>query len=198
MLCLISPSGLFKSPALAVLTILLSSGSPAFSGDTIHSELVEDSVRFEVFADRSVVIPAPGESSRATITLRITNLGTRPLQFRFVDTVWLSLTDPEGRLLPMDGGRDGTAEGKPLSDPVPPGSSVVRDYSTLLTWTRQMTLRLQGSDGFGGIWYVDGLNTGRHLLHVVYRNRISGGNDDIRIWTGEAALPAVEIKMEAK
>ncbi|MHC4954463.1 MAG: hypothetical protein ACYTGZ_11295 [Planctomycetota bacterium] len=155
-------------------------------------------VRFEVIADPVWTAPERGSTSRVAIALRITNGTREPLRFNTLDTIRISLRAPDGQHLTMDGGRDGTAPGRPLSDPVAPGKRLEIDRSAHLAWTPGGTLRLQGDDGFGGVWYVDGLQQGRHELLIEYENRTTQGADATGVWKGKRDVPSVAITLEVK
>ena len=155
-----------------------------------------EQIQFEVLADAIFSAPQRGERSLIDISLRITNHRDEALRFSSFDTITISLTDPEGRVLPADGGRDGTRPGTPLSSPVQPGESLLMSRAAELVWTEETNLRLVGDDGFGGIWYVDGLRYGVHALRVSYQNRSSRGAGDTPIWTGKAIIPNLNVEVK--
>ena len=155
-------------------------------------------VQFEAVADSVWVIPKQGESTQVDIGLRIKNLGLEPLCFYILDTIGILLTDSEGKRLPMDGGRDGTRPGNPFSDPVEPGGELIIDHSAELAWESDTKLRLTGDDGFGGIWYVDGLQQGVYALQIVYENRGVHNAEQPCVWIGKIATQIIEIELEVK
>lgn len=96
----------------------------------------------------------------------------------------------------MDGGRNGTRPGEFVSAPVLPGEMLLVTRDARLVWHSPDALRLIGSDGFGGIWYFDGLQTGRYRIQIVYENHSSMIGELESIWTGFAESPAFEVVIQ--
>jgi hypothetical protein len=155
----------------------------------------KENVRFELVADRIFETPARGDISEVRITIRITNRSDVAMRFRLLDVLDISMVDPAGRVLPMDGGRDGIKPDPPVSEPIRPGDTLMLERPAQLHWTSATNLRLTGDDPFGGIWYIDGLQGGGHRLTVRYRNKDSRPSRDAPVWIGDVRLALdVEVK----
>ena len=65
---------------------------------------------------------------------------------------------------------------------------------------KQGQLRLIGSDGIGGFWYIDGLKKGKHTIRILYKNNktaqdIGTPEADGRIWSGKATTRELTIEI---
>ncbi|MCZ6539364.1 MAG: hypothetical protein O6922_06020 [Chloroflexi bacterium] len=170
------------------MVIGLAASTPTYSP-------AQERVEFVLVTDSMVVVPAPGESTVVRIALHITPRD-ETLRFNTLDTINISLVDGAGSVLPMDGGRDGTRPGSPISEPIPVGETLIVDRAAVLVWSTESNLRLQGDDGFGGLWYVDGLQPGVYRLRVHYKNAQTRGSDETRVWTGEGTPLETELEVQ--
>jgi hypothetical protein len=152
---------------------------------------------FEIITDRVWKIPDRTDDAGTGINLalRITNRTETGMRFHRLDTIRIALTAPDGKSLQFDGGRDATRPGEFVSPLVLPGQSLVISREANLVWFKHQTLRLIGSDDFGGIWYFDGLIPGKYQVRIIHENYKSeiGGMDSI--WTGMAVSNAVEVEL---
>jgi hypothetical protein len=134
----------------------------------------------------------PGAVAEIDLKLTITNTSSSPLRFSLFDTLRVSLTDSRGQPLLHDGGRNATKAGEAFSPLLAPGEIFLVVRRVHLTWIAADTLRLQGDDGFGGIWYFDGLKpSAAYNLKFVYRTYQYSGVD--QLWVGEVTTPALTI-----
>lgn len=153
-------------------------------------------VEFKVVADSVFRVPAPGGETPVELALKITNRRKTPVRFKKMDTLFVTLTGPDGRKLLMDGGRDGTVPGETISPLVAPGQSLLIDRTGRLLWAKDATLRLIGGDGFGGIWHIDGLKRGKYQLQIEYENVQVSGSSGGTVWTGKAVTPPKEVELK--
>ena len=142
---------------------------------------------FEVTGNRAWSAPDPGEETEIDLGLRITNRSNRAVGFNRFDTVSMTLSNADGAVLRMDGGRNAPRASEPVSELLEPGESFVIDRSARLAWRADgRTMRLIGSDGFGGVWYFDGLRRGTWRVQFVYENRRGKIGSGYSVWTGKA------------
>ncbi len=95
----------------------------------------------------------------------------------------------------MSGGRDGTFAANPYSEPVEPGATFNLGRSAEIFWTEHAGLRLQGDDGFGGIWYIDGLLPGKYQLTFTYQSEREDDTHEVPLWAGEGHV-TMNVRLE--
>ena len=151
---------------------------------------------FEVTGTRIWSAPAPGAETTIDLGLRITNRSNRAVRFNRLDTVSMTLSDPDGAVLRMDGGRNAPRAAETVSNLLAPGESLVIERSAKLLWLPDgSALRLIGSDGFGGVWYFDGLRRTTWEFRIAYENLRAQIGSRTSVWTGKAVTRArVELR----
>ena len=138
----------------------------------IDSNTVEiDGIRFEILMPERVLrIPEnePDASTKVEVGIRITNQTQSPLRFSRFDTLYLSIIGENGQIPESQRLRNRTIPRHPTDLPlVRPGKSATFFMDAKLFW-EQNKLRLGGSDGFGGYWYIDSLEPGSYFLGMGY------------------------------
>jgi hypothetical protein len=124
------------------------------------------------------------------IGFRISNPTKKDLVFNLFDTLDLSMQDADGKGLTTLGGRKATSPAPPVH--VPAGKSKVVSWGAELEWVAEgKVLRLRGSDGSGGIWYVDDLKAGKYRVDLHYANE----EKDDGSWLGEVQTETVEVEI---
>jgi hypothetical protein len=148
----------------------------------------------------------PGRAAGTTpirCGLRVTNTTAAAARFTRFDTLVPELRAPGGRLLEREGGRDRTSLVTEADCPLlQPGETTEFRLDAGLYW-RGQSLQFGGSDGFGGIWYFDGIKEGPHEFRIGYINPYPAlrlgtpGNRVLNnMWTGEGRGPYVEIRIQ--
>lgn len=158
--------------------------------DTYASSPVQvNGIAFESRTDRVWRIPPISDKTGTPINLalRITNRAQTAFRFCRLDTVRIGIVDADGKALAFDGGRNGTAPGDPWTQLLLPQDTLEISRRARLVWLDNGTLRLVGSDDFGGIWYLDGLKPGKYTLQITHENNRSQIGEMRPIWTGMAA-----------
>ena len=166
-----------------------------------------DGVRFEIIMPERVLrIPEnePDANTKMELGIRITNQTQTPLRFTRFDTLALSIVKPNGERLKRSGARNWTLPPRKADVPlIKPGKSATFFLDAQLFW-EQNQLRLGGSDGFGGYWYFDSLESKTYLFSMGYvrPDRIfmyDEGTEDTLIleefWEGWAESPFVEVRI---
>ena len=152
---------------------------------------------FQGIADAVWRVPEPGAESDINLGIRITNRRDTELRFKLFDTLRLVLISPQGKSLLYDGGRDGTKAGETVSRPLAPGESLTISRRAQLKWIRNgQSLRLIGSDDFGGIWYFDNLGPGTFELSFEYENKTRGPDNAPPIWIGEVRTSPLKVEIK--
>jgi hypothetical protein len=142
-----------------------------------------------------VVAPAPGEATELDLALRLTNLGAAPVRFRLLDTVSLLVTTPAGRVLELEGGRDGIRPAPELSSPIDPGASLVVERPARLVRAERGELRMEVEDEFGSLWHLADLTPGSYRLRFRYQNIESSSPESGPVWTGRVISPEKEVEI---
>ncbi len=157
--------------------------------------VVAGGVRFEAWAESAWRVPARGEQTNVALGLRVTNNADEPVRFFLLDTLKLELTAADGEPLRFEAGRDVTRKFASLSEPVAPGKSLLIRRDASLRWTSggDGALRLEGSDGAGGIWYFDGLREGTYRLAFAYASDRTHVGKTGGIWKGTVVTPPVDV-----
>jgi hypothetical protein len=162
----------------------------------ITARVTVNTATFEIITDRNWHIPALEDDAFTVINLqlRIVNQAATGIRFNKFDSVRLRLIAPDGKSLQFDGGRNGTRPDEEVSPLILPGKSLIISRQAKLSWRKdRKTLRLMGSDDFGGIWYFDAIGPGRYKVQVVCENQRPHTQDGYALWTGNAATPTVEV-----
>lgn len=152
----------------------------------------------ETVSDSQWVIPTPGDTTRIRLAFRFSNPTSDTLCLRLLDTIRLRLRTDGGRVLPMDGGRDGIRPERAVSEPIAPGADFTMKWPAVLSYLQDRSIRLSGEDEFGGIWYVDGISAGRHWIEMEYTNRNARAGEPACVWTGSIIAPPFEVALERK
>lgn len=138
--------------------------------------------------------PHPGGEWAFAVSLRFANRGRVDERFNLFDTIYFRLLSGDGKPVAGAGGRDGTARGTAASPVLRPGQTyAVQRPAKLYHHAGGAYVRLEGSDGFGGIWFFDIPGPGAYLLRLEYRNDRPAADRKTPFWTGEAILPALPI-----
>jgi hypothetical protein len=172
---------------------------PATEGkDMLVSPTVKvNEVEFQSMADAVWHVPERGAESDVNLGIRITNRSDTKLRVNLFDTVRIAITSPRGDSLLFDGGRNATKAGEPVSQPLAPGESLIISRRAQLKWIGDgQSLRLIGSDDFGGIWYFDRLGPGEYTLSFEYENKIKDPNDVPPIWVGKVRTSRLEVQIK--
>jgi hypothetical protein len=178
--------------ALLVTCIPAGQSAPPRAGEMTTSASIP--IEFRAIADRVVRVPAREHETPVRLALEIVNRGRQPYVFKRLDTIFITLIDSAGDTLRMDGGRNGTTAGAVHSGAIHPGRSLTIDRTARLSWV-DGALRLSGSDGFGGEWYIDGLAAGAYRIQMVYENRDETLVQGIPQWTGKALTQPREVRL---
>jgi len=150
---------------------------------------------FEGEADVEWARPPRGKASEIHLELRITNTGSTPVRVALIDNLSLRLRPVDGSELKYLYARDFTSNAAAISPPLPPGQSLVLSRPGRLEWQEDGSLRLSGTDVFGGTWWFDGLRDGRYLLGFEYENREDTDDNVVRPWCGKAETPRVAVSI---
>ncbi len=167
------------------------------------SAVEKKGVHFETLVpDRVWRIPVsePGTKNPIKLGLHITNKTYKPMRFCRFDTLFPDMIGPNGKRLQLDGGRNASRLIRESDCPiVKSGESVTFYLDGTLTWQNNK-LRLGGPDGFGGLWYFDGLKPGMYKIRFIYHSiqemiQIDRPEKKIleNIWTGQVATPLVKV-----
>lgn len=161
------------------------------------SDQHEGPVDFEVLTDPVWSVPTRNIESETEINLalRIINNTEKVTRIHLFDTIRIAIEDQDGNSLVFDGGRNGTTPGEIVSDPINPGKDLIISRLSILKWHTQNTLRLMGSDDFGGVWYFDGLRTGRYRVQLIHENQRREIGKFQSVWTGTGKTKAIEIEI---
>ncbi len=200
-----------QSCSLVILMVLLllawscaaacATDSPDRSPGASESASAEDAsavrgVVFEAVTDSIWHVPVVGETTRVTLALQITNRHHEPVCFSMFDTISIVIIASDGETLRMGGGRNRTGPGMAaVSRPVAPGGSLLVSRAGDLIHRRQGGLRLIGSDGLRGVWYVDRLMFGTYQVQVVYESGRQDTIDGTPVWTGRAVTQPKEVTL---
>jgi hypothetical protein len=139
------------------------------------------------------------DSSRAAdleLALEITNLGDHPVQFRLLNALQFRLLAPGGTTVRYQSARDATPREGHFSPSIAPGQSFVITRSARLERQSDGSLRLSGIDGFGGLWWFEGLHPGTYTFEFEFDN---DDDDDVKSddksphWRGHARIPAITL-----
>jgi hypothetical protein len=141
-------------------------------------------------------VPAQGARQPVAITLHVTNRSARTARFYLFDTLRILLRTPGGASLPGGGGRDATQRGVTNTPPLKPGQSFAVVRQAHLYWNNEGHLRLEGSDGFGGIWYFDDLQAGAYQLLATYRSDAKALDGGAAYWSGDITVGPVTIRVK--
>ena len=125
----------------------------------------------------------------------MTNLGKERLRFPIMDKFTVSIQDPDGKLLTMEGGQDGIRPGKPISDPVPSGEKYVLKLPSHINWGSDDRLQLTVEDDYGSIWWIGPLKQGSHLVRMNYENQTKDKTSATDLWSGRAVIEPVRIQI---
>jgi len=135
--------------------------------------------------------------------LRVTNTTVAATRFTRFDTLLPELKAPGGRLLERKGGRNRTSPATEADCPLLQPSETTEFWLDAGLYWRGQSLHFGGSDGFGGIWYFDGLGEGPHEFRVGYSNpypalRLRTPGDRVLndMWTGEGRGQFIEIRIQ--
>jgi RNA polymerase sigma factor (sigma-70 family) len=146
---------------------------------------------FQLVAEGQVRIPATGDNRPLAIALRIKNVSDKPLVF--YNTVRFTLTTPDGKPLPMQGGRDGKRVAAPLT--VAPGKEIMLAQFATLQWLRDgKQLVLHGQDDTGFFWAYEDVAPGRFLLSAEYEIA-DGAAVDAAAWRGKVKVGPVAFAL---
>ena len=190
-------SAVFSATASLLLFLLtVNPTTHAASVVAVGPPVTENSVQFEIISDTLVRIPKAGAETPVKINIRATNLDKQTLRFDTLDTIAVSLTDPSGRQLQLDGGRDGMRVGNRFTRPLKPGENLLIGLSAKLVWESETNLRLIGDDGFGGVWHFDYLAPGKYYLSVFYVAPAAQNLADDRVWEGRVVIPAIQVELK--
>lgn len=179
--------------------LLLVIGLQAFNSPYVMASAADSrsfAVKFELKTNPIWKIPKRGMETGLTLALEFTNCGPGPVRFPLMDSFEISIQGPDGKVRKMVGGMDGLRPGKPISDPVAPGEKLVLTLSGQLSRGADDRGRLRIQDDFGGIWWIDPLNTGSNLLHMRYESPPAFDSDD-DIWVGQTVLEPVRVEIVA-
>jgi hypothetical protein len=162
-------------------------------GAVASKPILAQGAEFVVSADS--VWHAPKNRGRTKIDLRltITNRDAKPQAFSLFDTVRMVLKDTDGKDLRIDGGRNGTRPGKTTTPLLAKDASYVVHLSASLLEANG-ALRLQGDDGFGGIWYFDGLRAGKYSVSVHYDSTLGKAQSNAE-WRGTVNTQSVVVEI---
>ncbi len=152
-------------------------------GVTVHQ------VEFQAVAPATWPSPPRGKTRSIPLILRMTNHGETPLRFKLIDTLHVSLRAEDGTELREMFARDATSRAGWFSAPVMPGKSLEINRQATLEWQADGTLRLSGPDGFGGLWWFDGLKPGRYVVRLQYENDRERADDNTLLWRGKVQTP---------
>ena len=165
--------------------------------DSIQETLLHE-VGFRLIVDPVWSLsPARIESvSTGFVSLHMTNRSSRVLHFNRFDTLRLTLSDAQGRVYLLDGGRDATRPAPAISPPIQPGAShEIRLPAELVRMPGGQGLRWLGAEDFGGIWYFDDLTPGTYFLMGIYENDRSRIGEGEPVWTGRVETPVCVLKI---
>jgi hypothetical protein len=110
-----------------------------------------------------------------------------------MDTVQVLISDENGTVLPVGGGRNRTRPGLSISPVVPPGRSYTLTRMVHLRWQGGDHVTLTGDDGFGGVWTVADVRPGKYHLSIKYEVDRGNAASSHECWLGAAHTPAVAI-----
>ena len=159
---------------------------------------VVDGARFRLVTDHLWIIPDHGDERAITLSLEITNVAPQKQRFHLLDTVYVVLRDRVGNVLRLDGGRFHLLNRGACTPPLAQGESYRIDYlDAKLCWDRQGKLRLQGQDGFGGVWFYTDLSPGHYWLFASYVNElVLHQKGVVPLWLGKATSNAVRVRVK--
>lgn len=175
--------------------------SPAREGHEVELESQRSSVsqvEFHSVVEAVWSAPAPGNTSEVSLALWITNRGDKPLRFKLIDTLRPHLQTAAGAGVLCTFARDFTSPKGWFSPLLPRGQTLVASLQAKLEWRTDNTLRLSGPDGFGGVWWFDGLHTGNYVFSFEYRSEIERADDNSPLWRGKVQTPGVVISIQSQ
>jgi hypothetical protein len=158
---------------------------------------VVDGVRLRLSSEQLWIIPKHGDKRDITISLEITNLAPQKRRFSLLDAVCIVLRDRTGNL-PLQGGRSALLNRASYTPSLAQGESYRIDYlDAKLFWDRDGKVRLQGKDGFGGVWYYTELSPGSYWLFAGYATgQVFQEKGVVPVWVGQGSSNAVSIKLK--
>jgi hypothetical protein len=159
---------------------------------------VVNGARFRVLADREWMVPKPGKEYPIHLVLEITNVGKGKRRFNLFDTMYVRLADEHGNRFEWDGGRIHISPGHTVTPPLKKGEKYTfKDFDAKLRWDERGTLRLEGTDGFGGVWYYRDIARRKYLLSVEYANeRVLNPNADVPLWMGRVKTNPLIVEVK--
>lgn len=152
--------------------------------------------QFRGATDAVWALPAHGQTSRVSLALRVTNDGPDPRQLNLFDTLQVQLYSADGAALRYRAARDATARAGRFSPVLAPGQTFALSRPATLEWQASGTLRLSGPDGFGGVWWFDGLGAGGYSVGLAYQNDTAKTDNGSPLWCGTVRTPLLSIRIE--
>ena len=154
-----------------ILSILYSTLCVPFTAEVSFQkdENTSAGLNFSLLSDSVWKIPDKNSVTEIPLSIVITNNTQNSVELELMDALQISIFNSNGIELPMDGGRDGNLANAQAAASVAAGESITLKRNAKLQWLPGQSLRLQGIDGFGGIWYVDNLTSGKYVLEVIYK-----------------------------
>ena len=128
-------------------------------------------------------------------SLTIANQGATSHRFLLLDTLQFHVRDGD-REIRGQFARDATRREGQVTAPLAPGALQRLPREALLEKQTDGRLKLSAYDGFGGVWWFDGLRPGKYRISLVYENREPTTRDGLTVWVGRGeTLPmTVEIR----
>ncbi|MEI6235072.1 MAG: hypothetical protein WCT04_18600 [Planctomycetota bacterium] len=160
--------------ALALLTVLASiacagEAPTAPQGCSVSEAVSVGDATFHLVAQNSWVIPEKEPSSDIKFWLVINNTSAGPIQVNLFDTISFILVDGAGKKINCASGRDKTRVPPPIV--IEKGASVTIDRPAKLEkGNTPGAYKLTGSDGAGGWWWFDGLQSGNYTISMTCSN----------------------------
>jgi hypothetical protein len=165
----------------------------------------DNGVHFKTLVSKRVWLVPENEPNAKTpikLGLRITNKKQKSIRFCRFDTLFPEIVQQDGKALQPDGGRDVTFKIKESDCPLlMPGESVAFFLDGIIYWQNDI-LRLEVSDGFGGLWYFNELSHDTYKVRFIFRRSkatIQIYEPESRIlediWTGQVTTPFVEVQL---
>jgi len=130
-----------------------------------RSDATVGTVNFRGKSDAFRELPETGRSAEIELALEVTNRGDHPLRLKLLDTIRFRLIASDGRTIPYQFARDSTSREGRRSPSIAPGQSFVVSRPARLERRPDDSLRLSGPDGFGGLWWFEGLRPGTYSLN---------------------------------
>lgn len=165
----------------------------------INSNTVElDGVHFEAVLPQHFLTVPPNKPNVATpvkFGIRITNHQLKPRQFDRFLTLSMNLKGEDGTTFDWGYIWESLRLSKDTDRPlIQPGNSTTFFLDGNLIW-RNNQLRLEGSDGFGGIWYFNDLKPGKYQVQILYQTNYGHDSTSTSFWSGISATPFVELRL---